>query len=127
MLSTSAFSAAINNQEDDATLNVPSPITAKDSDGGKQLPIVSAKEVNTLPDLQHTSVNPQGDGWITFDKPLLYVYAGKGPYVSKGFMQFPVSMPHDGYIDVVVQELVSVIVIVCKMREKSNSEFQPRR
>lgn len=23
------------------------------------------------------------DGWITFDKPSLYIYAGKGPYVGR--------------------------------------------
>jgi len=61
----------------------------------------------TIPELKYPSDNPEGDGWITFDKPLLYIYAGKGPYVSKDFMCFPVSLPGDGFIDVVVQEQMS--------------------
>lgn len=47
------------------------------------------------------------DGWIVFEKPVLYLYAGKGPYVSRDFMQFPVSRADDGFIDVVIQEVVS--------------------
>jgi sphingosine kinase len=63
-----------------------------------------------------------GPEWYTFEKPLLFVYGGQGPYVgrcvysfwlSKGvldchrdFMAFPVSLPDDGLVDVVAQELV---------------------
>jgi sphingosine kinase len=65
------------------------------------------------------------EGWITFDKPLLYVYAGQGPYVARfvglqfqafhdlkvvisfsDYMTFPVSLPDDGFIDVSAQEMV---------------------
>ncbi|KAL4253166.1 Lipid Phosphate Formation and Regulation [Abortiporus biennis] len=61
----------------------------------------------TLPDLKYRTVNPtEEDGWITFDQPVSYLYAGKGPYVGKDLMQFPVSLPNDGYIDVVVQEQI---------------------
>lgn len=35
----------------------------------------------SLPDL--TQPVTQQDGWLTFDKPALYVYAGKGPFVSR--------------------------------------------
>lgn len=34
-----------------------------------------------LPPLQHT--HEDTDGWTTFDEPLLFVYAGKGPYVGR--------------------------------------------
>ena len=61
---------------------------------------------SSLPELLHLE-KPQGDGWIEFEKPILYLYAGKGPYVSRDLMQFPVSHPDDGYIDVVIQERVS--------------------
>ena len=61
---------------------------------------------STLPELLHFE-QPQGDGWIEFEKPILFLYAGKGPFVSRDLMQFPVSHPDDGYIDVVVQEKVS--------------------
>ncbi|KAJ7582657.1 ATP-NAD kinase-like domain-containing protein [Mycena floridula] len=45
------------------------------------------------------------DGWTTFDKPLLYVFGGKGPYVGRDLMAFPVSLPNDGLIDIVAQTL----------------------
>lgn len=34
-----------------------------------------------LPPLQH--IHEDTDGWTTFDEPLLFVYAGKGPYVGR--------------------------------------------
>ncbi|KAL0570248.1 sphinganine kinase lcb4 [Marasmius crinis-equi] len=40
------------------------------------------------------------EGWTTFDKSVLYVYAGKGPYVGRDYMVFPVSLPDDGLIDI---------------------------
>ncbi|KAJ3725910.1 ATP-NAD kinase-like domain-containing protein [Lentinula raphanica] len=43
------------------------------------------------------------EGWTTFSEPLLYMYAGKGPYVARTFMAFPVSLPDDGLIDIAVQ------------------------
>ncbi|KAI6128270.1 ATP-NAD kinase-like domain-containing protein [Pisolithus croceorrhizus] len=47
-----------------------------------------------------------GDTWIKYDKPCLWVYAGKGPYVSRSLMQFPVSQPDDGLIDMAIQEII---------------------
>lgn len=35
----------------------------------------------TIPPLKYSMEDT--DGWTTFDKPLLYVYAGKGPYVGR--------------------------------------------
>jgi len=67
----------------------------------------SVRDLSTpspLPPLQYNSEDPEGDGWITFDKPMLYMYAGKGPFVGTDLMQFPVSLPNDGCIDVVLQE-----------------------
>lgn len=66
------------------------------------------------------------EGWSTFEGPILYFYAGKGPYVSRyklfqllqlfspllpdcillflrELMQFPVSVPNDGMVDLVIQ------------------------
>ncbi|KAI0093855.1 ATP-NAD kinase-like domain-containing protein [Irpex rosettiformis] len=60
---------------------------------------------SSLPSLQHKD-EPTGDGWITFEEPICYLYAGKGPYVGRDFMQFPVSHPDDGCIDVVIQEVI---------------------
>ena len=34
----------------------------------------------TLPPLQYID---NQDGWITFEGPLLYMFAGKGPFVSR--------------------------------------------
>jgi len=50
---------------------------------------------------------PVDEGWITFDQPSLYIYAGKGPYVGRDLMQFPMSLPDDGLIDIVIQEHTS--------------------
>lgn len=33
-----------------------------------------------LPPLKHST---DEEGWTTFEEPLLYVYAGKGPYVGR--------------------------------------------
>ncbi|KAI0703619.1 ATP-NAD kinase-like domain-containing protein [Cytidiella melzeri] len=60
---------------------------------------------SSLPTLLHVD-EPTGEGWITFDEPICYLYAGKGPFVGRDLMQFPVSHPDDGYIDVVIQEVV---------------------
>ncbi|KAH7921740.1 hypothetical protein BV22DRAFT_1176259 [Leucogyrophana mollusca] len=47
------------------------------------------------------------DEWVTFDKPILWFYAGQGPYVSRELMQFPVSLPDDGLIDISVQGVMN--------------------
>jgi sphingosine kinase len=39
------------------------------------------EEAVQLPALQYTG--NQDDSWIEFDKPITYVYAGQGPYVSR--------------------------------------------
>ena len=61
---------------------------------------------SALPELRHID-KPHRDGWFEFDRPISYLCAGKGPYVSRDLMQFPVSHPDDGYIDVTIQETVS--------------------
>ncbi|KAI0374974.1 hypothetical protein BV20DRAFT_405217 [Pilatotrama ljubarskyi] len=55
-----------------------------------------------LPPLQYSEMDE--DGWVTFDRPLAYLFAGKGPYVSRDLLQFPVSLPTDGLIDVALLE-----------------------
>ncbi|KAI0818747.1 ATP-NAD kinase-like domain-containing protein [Irpex lacteus] len=59
---------------------------------------------SSLPPLLYKD-EPTGEGWITFDNRFV-LYAGKGPYVARDLMQFPVSHPNDGCIDVVIQEVV---------------------
>lgn len=61
---------------------------------------------SSLPPLVH-KYEPGAPGWIEFDKPVLYMYAGKGPLVARDLLQFPMSLPDDGYVDVVIQERVS--------------------
>lgn len=63
------------------------------------------ESTSSLPPLLHKD-EPTGEGWITFDKPVMFLYAGKGPLVARDLMQFPVSHPDDGYIDVAIQEMV---------------------
>lgn len=88
--------------------------TVPDADTSS-LAAASTVVASPLPDSKATSApaSPLDDGWITFDKPMSYVYAGKGPYVSKDFMQFPVSLPDDGLVDVVAQEIVSARIDCC--------------
>ncbi|KAF8212211.1 ATP-NAD kinase-like domain-containing protein [Mycena galopus ATCC 62051] len=47
------------------------------------------------------------EGWTVVDEPLLYVYAGKGPYVGRDLMTFPMSLPDDGLIDIAAQPVSS--------------------
>lgn len=60
---------------------------------------------SSLPPLRYQSEHG-GEGWLEFDKEVLYMYAGKGPLVARDLMQFPMSLPDDGYVDVVIQERV---------------------
>jgi len=67
---------------------------------GRKLTIPSSSKstVNTLPSLKY--LQGEEDGWTIFNESMLYVYAGKGPYVGRDMMAFPVSLPDDGLIDV---------------------------
>ncbi|KAI9574238.1 ATP-NAD kinase-like domain-containing protein [Boletus coccyginus] len=47
------------------------------------------------------------ENWVKYDKPILWMAAGKGPYASRSLMQFPVSHPDDGLVDISIQEMVS--------------------
>lgn len=82
----------------------------KDAIASPSLPNIEA-EGTALPPLRHSK---DDDGWTTLDKPLLYVFAGKGPYVGRDLMAFPVSLPDDGLIDIAAQQVVSKLFIVCR-------------
>ncbi|KAF5339283.1 hypothetical protein D9758_013298 [Tetrapyrgos nigripes] len=55
----------------------------------------------SLPELKYSMDDTEG--WTTFDEKMLYLYAGKGPFVGRDLMAFPVSLPDDGLIDICVQ------------------------
>lgn len=55
---------------------------------------------------QGDAAKPSGDTWIKYDQPCLWMFAGQGPYVSRSLMQFPVSHPDDGCIDISIQEII---------------------
>ena len=59
----------------------------------------------TLPPLKYSPDDV--DGWVTFEDPILFVYAGKGPYVGRDYMAFPVSETDDGLIDIVVMPVTT--------------------
>ena len=44
------------------------------------VPPVKEGDATALPPLRY--VDDQ-DGWITFDEPIMYMFAGKGPFVSR--------------------------------------------
>ncbi|KAF7305006.1 DAGKc domain-containing protein [Mycena kentingensis (nom. inval.)] len=58
-------------------------------------------ESTGLPQLKYSTTD--SEGWTVVEEPLLYAYAGKGPYVARDFMAFPVSLPDDGLIDIAMQ------------------------
>ncbi|KAJ7774885.1 ATP-NAD kinase-like domain-containing protein [Mycena metata] len=62
-----------------------------------------ATDETALPPLKYSTTDE--DGWTVVDKPLLYVLGGKGPYLGRDFMAFPVSLPDDGLIDLIAQEV----------------------
>ncbi|KAH7103880.1 ATP-NAD kinase-like domain-containing protein [Auriculariales sp. MPI-PUGE-AT-0066] len=64
--------------------------------------LLEGDEEAELPPLRYAE-GPD-ENWITFEKPVLYVYAGKVPYVSIDLCQFPIVHPNDGLIDLVIQE-----------------------
>ncbi len=43
--------------------------------------VSESDDVEELPPLKFQSTD--NEGWTTFDEPLLYVYAGKGPFVGR--------------------------------------------
>ncbi|PFH54314.1 hypothetical protein AMATHDRAFT_44835 [Amanita thiersii Skay4041] len=51
-----------------------------------------------LPSLKY--VSDEGEDWVTIQEPLLYAYAGKGPFVGRDLMAFPASLPDDGLVDI---------------------------
>ncbi|KAJ7111556.1 ATP-NAD kinase-like domain-containing protein [Mycena crocata] len=95
---------------------------AKDKDGlAPQLPPNSDATETALPALKH--VGTDDDGWTVLDEPLLYVYAGKGPYVGRDLMAFPVSLPDDGLIDLIAQQVSSRSEILLALGGASKGEI----
>lgn len=95
----------------------------------------SSNPSGELPPLRHlganwTDFNSDSEGWTKSQTPALFLFAGQGPYVSRSasfaqqrrtnapllmhlirdYMPFAVSLPDDGLIDLVLQEMVSASV-----------------
>ncbi|KAF5357963.1 hypothetical protein D9756_001533 [Leucocoprinus leucothites] len=90
-------------------------------------PATSESDIaETLPPLKFQPED--NEGWTTFDEPLLYVYAGKGPFVGRDYMAFPVSLPDDGLIDVMAMPLSSRKDVIAGMTgaEKGESFWSPK-
>ena len=88
------------------------------------LPPSSKSAIDVLPSSKY--LQGEEDGWTVFNGSILYVYAGKGPYVGRytfsfeyigqtisntlwsrsDMMAFPVSLPDDGLIDVMTMSRV---------------------
>ncbi|KAG1891068.1 ATP-NAD kinase-like domain-containing protein [Suillus subluteus] len=58
-------------------------------------------------DKKPDSASSSHDEWTRFKRPILWMYAGQGPFVSRALMQFPVSLADDGLIDISIQEITS--------------------
>jgi len=77
------------------------------------IPSYSKSANDVLPTLKY--LQGEEDGWTIFNEPILYVYAGKGPYVGRDMMAFPVSLPDDGFIDVMTMSRSSRSDILLSM------------
>ncbi|EIW85152.1 hypothetical protein CONPUDRAFT_79840 [Coniophora puteana RWD-64-598 SS2] len=90
----------------------PIQLSIKVVDDDKQRMVDAANARNSL--TQQWSPEPIDDKgvsadegkWVDFQNPIIYMYAGKGPFMSRTLMQFPASMPDDGLIDIVLQEVI---------------------
>ncbi|KAK0239940.1 ATP-NAD kinase-like domain-containing protein [Armillaria nabsnona] len=80
----------------------------------RTIPAANENSDSALPPL---TTDESDEGWTTFDKPLLYLYAGKGPFVGRDLMAFPVSLPDDGLIDIVAQTLSSRSEVIHDLAE----------
>jgi len=69
-----------------------------------EAPPTEAAETSTLPPLKYSAEDK--DGWVDIDTPILFLNAGKAPFASRDLMQWPLSLPDDGLIDLVLQELI---------------------
>ncbi|KAG8708865.1 sphinganine kinase lcb4 [Ceratobasidium sp. 394] len=87
------------------TLRESQPSSALGGNMNSAAPTTEELRVDIAPRFVNEDTN--GPGWFTFEKPILYVYAGTMPYVGRDLMAFPVSLPLDGLVDISVQELVS--------------------
>lgn len=58
-------------------------------------------------DKKPDTASSSDEEWTRFNRPILWMYAGQGPFVSRALMQFPVSLADDGLIDISVQEITS--------------------
>ncbi|OSC99075.1 hypothetical protein PYCCODRAFT_1438681 [Trametes coccinea BRFM310] len=79
------------------------PAPAAPSEDQDQQQREGEEEASGLPPLRYKDADTSADGWLTFEGPLMSLFAGKGPFVSPDLMQFPVSLPADGLIDVTLQ------------------------
>ena len=92
---------------------------------------ISSPQAKEQPEgsLQSRYPTTETDGWTKFDKPVVYIYAGKGPYVGRcepinllpstspqhviysDYMAFPASFPDDGLVDIVAHSKVRTRVL----------------
>ncbi|KAJ6502527.1 ATP-NAD kinase-like domain-containing protein [Mycena sanguinolenta] len=86
--------------------------------------VANDQEGTALPALKYST---NDEGWSVLSEPLLYVYAGKGPYVGRDLMAFPASLPDDGLIDIAVQLVSSrtQVLITFAGAPKGEHYWQP--
>ncbi|KAF8654225.1 hypothetical protein AX16_003749 [Volvariella volvacea WC 439] len=73
----------------------------------------SDSRYTSLPATRHGITDEEG--WTTLNEPLLFVYAGKGPYVGRDLMAFPVSLPDDGLVDIAIMPLSTRRALISAM------------
>ncbi|KAJ7097885.1 ATP-NAD kinase-like domain-containing protein [Mycena belliarum] len=84
-------------------------------------PPIPENEGNALPPLKYRPTDD--DGWTILDDTFVYVFAGKGPYVGRDMMAFPVSLPDDGLIDILAQSASSRSDVLLSLGGAPKGEF----
>jgi sphingosine kinase len=94
-------------------------IKVVDQDKSRMMDVLHARRAGELPnpsslpssllgdDKKSDSASSSHEEWTRFEQPILWMYAGQGPFVGRALMQFPVSVADDGLIDISIQEIIS--------------------
>ncbi|KAG8884847.1 sphinganine kinase lcb4, partial [Tulasnella sp. 403] len=70
-------------------LNDPPPPHAPDAEESNEIPA-------RMPGPKYADEPDDAEGWVTFDKPILYMQGGLLPWVGRDLIDFPLKQPCDG-------------------------------
>jgi sphingosine kinase len=92
-------------------------LTARQEMANKEISPTEDCPLVSLPSLKYSA--EEEDGWITIDKPLLYIYAGQGPYVGRFVLQRFERHPSSDLT--LFSEIIWLFLFHCQMTALSTS------